>query len=197
MQTVQKTTLSVLFTLSVLTLTTPALATTIIEQTFPDLVHQAEVITVGTVTGIQEQWDASRQVPITQVTFSHLTVLKGDPGLDSLTLEFLGGHLPDGRVLTVSGMPHLTMGEKAVVFSAGNQHYFWPLVGGWQGLLRVTFDPQRGEEVVSDNFYMPIAGVQNGQFLKLPPEVSGHKALSLSTFIDLIKQEMGNAYGQE
>jgi len=99
-------------------------------------------------------------------------------------------------VLTVSGMPRFTIGEKTVVFSVGNQQYFWPLVGGWQGLFRVTFDPQRGEEIVSDNSHLPIAGVQNGQFLKLQPEVSGHKALSLSTFIDLIKQEMGNAYGQ-
>jgi hypothetical protein len=196
MQTMQEAIRSVFFTLSALVLTMPALATTVTEQTFPDLVHQAEVITVGTVTGIQEQWDASRQVPMTQVTFSHLTMLKGDPDLNSLTLEFLGGHLPDGRVLTISGMPHFTMGEKAVVFSAGNQQYFWPLVGGWQGLFRITFDSQRGEEVVSDNFSVPIAGVQNGQFLKLLPEVSGHKALSLSTFIDLIKQEMGSAYGQ-
>ena len=36
----------------------PASATTVLEQTFPDLVHRAEVIAVGTVTGIQEQWDA-------------------------------------------------------------------------------------------------------------------------------------------
>lgn len=196
MQPVQGAILFVFFTLSILTLPLPALATTVVEQTFPDLVRQAEVITVGTVTGIQEQWDASRQVPITKVTFSHLTVLKGDPGLDSLTLEFLGGHLPDGKVLTVPGMPRFTMGEKTVVFSAGNRQYFWPLVGGRQGLFRVSFDPQRGEEVVSDNSHMPITGVQNGQFLKSSPEASGHQALSLSAFIDLIKREMGNAYGQ-
>ncbi len=172
-------------------------ATTVIEQTFPDLVHQAEVIAVGTVTGIQEQWDATRQAPFTYVTFANLTVLKGDPGGESLTLEFLGGHTPDGMVFAVSGVPRFSIGEKNVVFCAGNHRDFAPLVGVWQGLLRVTFDPRRGEEIVSDNFRVPIAGVQDGKFLKLTPEVSSREPLSLSTLLDLIKQEMGNAYGQQ
>src|SRR5215813_9223528 len=176
----------------------PALAqaTTIIEPTFPGLVHQAEVIAVGTVTGIQEQWDAARQAPITLITFSNLTVLKGDPGDATMTLEFLGGHTLDGRVLTVAGVPRFAIGEKHVVFCAGNHRDFCPLVGLWQGLLRVTFDPQRGEEIVNDNFQVPITGIQDGKFLKLTPEVSSGEPLSLSIFLDLIKQEMGNAYSQ-
>jgi len=187
----------VLVFIGVAMLSTPALATTVLEQTFPDLVHQADVIAVGTVTGIQEQWDAARQAPLTYVTFANLTVLKGDPGDESMTLEFLGGHTPDGKVLTVSGVPRFTVGEKHVVFCTGNHRDFCPLVGLWQGLLRVTFDPQRSEEIVSDNFRVPIAGVQDGKFLKLTPEVSSREPLSLSTLLDLIKQEMGNAYGQQ
>lgn len=170
------------------------LATTVLEQTFPDLVHQAEVVAVGTVTGIQEQWDATRQAPITKVTFTNLTVLKGGLGTEDLTLEFLGGHFPDGRVFVVSGIPRFTVGEKTVVFSTGNQRDFCPLVGIWQGLLRVTFDPQHGEEVVKDNFQVPILGLQDDKFLKLTPEVSSQAPLSLPALLDLIKQEMRNPY---
>jgi len=173
----------------------PAWATSVLDQTFPDLVHQAEVIAVGTVTGIQEQWDVSRQAPITQVTFANLTVLKGNTGAERMTLDFLGGHFPDGRVLMITGMPQFTMGEKIVAFSTGNQQYFCPLVGMWQGLLRVSFDPQRGEEIVRDNFHRPIAGLHDQKFATVQPEVAAQEPLSLSALEDLITQEMGNSYG--
>src|SRR5712692_7006816 len=109
---------ALLLTLSLLIPTVPAQATTVIERTFPDLVHRAEVIAIGTVTGIQEQWDAARQAPFTHVTFSNLTALKGNLGAESLTLEFLGGHTPEGMVLAIAGVPRFTMGEKVVVFGA-------------------------------------------------------------------------------
>lgn len=173
-----------------------AQATTVTEQTFLDLVRQAEVIAVGTVTGIQEQWDATRQAPMTYVTFSNLTVLKGDPGGETMTLEFLGGHLPDGMVITIEGVPRFTVGEKHVVFCAGNHRDFCPLVGLWQGLLRVTFDQQRGIETVSDNLHVPIVGVQNGKFLKSTPEAQPQAALLLATLMELIEQEMRSPYGQ-
>ncbi len=175
-------------------LSAPALATTVLEQTFPDLVHQADVIAVGTVTGIQEQWDAARQAPTTHITFSNLTVLKGDIGGESMTLEFLGGHMPDGTILAVSGVPSFSIGEKNVVFSAGNHRDFCPLVGVWQGLLRVTFDSQRGVETVSDNSRMPIVGVQDGRFLK--SEISSQETLPLSTLLELITQEIRSPHGQ-
>src|SRR5713101_7597922 len=188
---------ALLLTLSLLIPTVPAQATTVIERTFPDLVHRAEVIVIGTVTGIQEQWDAARQAPLTHVTFSNLTVLKSSPGGESMTLAFLGGHTPEGMVLTVPGVPRFTVGEKTVVFCAGNHQNFCPLVGLWQGLLRVAFDPQRGVETVSDNFHVPIVGVEAGRFLKLTPEAPApQEVLPLSTLMDLITQELRSAYGQ-
>jgi hypothetical protein len=178
-------------------LASAAPATTVLEQTFPDLVHQADTIAVGTVTGIQERWDIARQAPFTAVTFSNLTVLKGDPGSESITLEFLGGHTPDGLMLAVDGVPHFTMGEKTVVFSVGNYRDFCPLVGIWQGLLRVAFDPQRGIETVSDNVQIPIVSVQDGKFLKQEAQGPPQEALPLTTLLDLIQQEMRSPYGQQ
>jgi hypothetical protein len=197
MQTIRGLTCSFLLVVGLLAWVVPALATTVLDESLADLVHQADVIAIGTVTGIQEQWDATHQAPITQVTFSNLTVLKGQAGPDSMTLDFLGGHFPDGRMLTVTGMPQFTIGEKPVVFSVGNQQYFCPLVGMWQGLLRVTFDPQRGEEIVSDNFHRPIAGLQDGKFATVQPEVTAQEPLSLPALMDLITQEMGNPYGPQ
>jgi hypothetical protein len=182
--------------IGMLNLSAPVLATTVLEQTFPDLVHRADVIAVGTVTGIQEQWDAARQAPLTYVTFANLTVLKGDPGGESMTLEFLGGHTPDGMALAIAGVPRFTVGEKTVVFCAGNHRDFCPLVGVWQGLLRVAFDPQRGVETVSDNFHVPIMGIQDGTFVKGATEAPQQEALPLATLLDFIQQEMRNPYGQ-
>ena len=188
--------LSVLLVLGVLAHVVPALATTAPEQSFPDLVHRAETIVVGTVTDIQEQWDTARQAPFTYVTFSQLTVLKGNPGGDTLTLQFLGGPTPEGTILAITEVPRFTVGEKTVVFSAGNHRDFCPLVGIWQGLLRVQFDPQRAVETVSDNAHRPIIGVQNGRFLKLRPQGPTQEALPLSTLLQLIEQEQGRIYGQ-
>jgi hypothetical protein len=184
-----------LFLITVM-LPTLARATTVVEQTFPDLVQQAEVIAVGTVTGIREQWDATRQAPITNVTFSRLTVLKGNSGEETLTLEFLGGHTPDGRVIAIAGVPRFTVGEKTVVFSAGNRQALCPLIGAWQGLLRVAFDPRRGVETVSDNFRVPIVGMQQGRFQKRSPAFPLREALSLPTVLDLITQEMRGSDGR-
>jgi hypothetical protein len=111
-----------------------------------------------------------------------------------MTLEFLGGHTPDGTLLSVSGVPQFTIGEKTVVFCVGNQRDFCPLVGVWQGLLRVTFNPQRGVETVSDNFRVPIVGLQGNAFLKLLPGTPQQEALPLPTLMDLITQELRRAY---
>lgn len=185
--------------LSVFPLTSPrvACATTVIEQTFPDLVHRAEVIAVGTVTSVVERWDAARQAPFTAVTFSNLTVLKGNPNDSTMTLEFLGGHTPDGTVLSVAGVPQFTVGERNVIFCAGNHKDFCPLVGVWQGRLHVRFDSQRGEETVSDNSHTPLVGIRDGILQKLAPETARQQpALSLSTLIESIQQEMQAPYGQ-
>jgi hypothetical protein len=169
-------------------------ATTVVERPFPELVQQAEVIMVGTVTEVREEWDAIQQAPLTVVTFSDLTTLKG-PQTRSLTLYFLGGHTPEGTYLAIPGMPRFAIGEKNVVFSAGNRRDFCPLVGIWQGRLRVKFDPQRKLETVSDNFRIPIVGLKKGRFIKKRAPSPPEDALSLPALIDLIQQELRKADG--
>lgn len=161
-------------------------ATSVTEFTFTDLVAQADVIAVGTVTEIREQWDAEKKAPLTLVTFSNLTVVKGSPG-SSFTLEFLGGKMPNGLVMTIPGVPQFAVGEKAVVFCAGNGRDFCPLVGIWQGILRVATDPQRGVETVSDNFRVPIVKIEDGKFVKRSPQTATQPPLSLPALMQTIQ----------
>lgn len=162
-------------------------ATTVLELTFPEVVVQAETIVVGTVTRIHEQWDATQHVPLTQVTFTNLTVLKGNPG-NSMTLEFLGGTMPNGIVMVIPGVPRFTVGEKTVVFRARNLREFCPVVGVWQGLLRVVKDPQTNEETVSDNFRRPIMGIRDGTLVRRSPSTLRQKGLSLPVLVQSIQR---------
>ena len=164
-------------------------ATSAVEVSFTDLVTQADVIAVGTVTEIREQWDTEKKTPLTLVTFSNLTTVKGSPD-SSFTLEFLGGKMPNGLVMVVAGVPQFTVGEKAVVFSAGNHRDFCPLVGVWQGLLRVATDPQQGVETVSDNLRVPIMKIQEGRFVKRSPETASQSPLPLSTLLQAIQNTL-------
>jgi hypothetical protein len=174
----------------------PVLATVAVERSSRDLVHHAEVIVIGTVTDIREQWDAAQQVPITLVTFSDLTILKGTVEEEHFELQFLGGRTPEGLLLVIPGMPRFVVGEKNIVFCAGNRQDIFPLVGLSQGRLRVTFDPQRGVETVSDNARAPLVGIQNGKLLRADPATHSQEVLSLSTFIHLVQQELRSVHGQ-
>jgi hypothetical protein len=174
---------------NIISLHSSAQATSVAEVSFPDLVHQADVIAVGSVSDIQEQWDEARKAPLTLVTFSDLTVLKGNPGA-SMTLEFLGGHTPNGLLLMIPGVPQFKVGEKTVVFGAGNHRDFCPLVGVWQGLMRVMTDPQRRIETVSDNFRIPIVKIQEGKIVKLSPMTAEQATLTLPALLHAIQQEL-------
>jgi hypothetical protein len=178
-----------------------ALATTAIERTFPELVQRAEVIAVGTITDIREEWDETKKSPYTFVTLSSLTVLKGEAG-DTITLRFFGGHSPEGKSHTIAGMPHVTLGETIVVFCAGNYRDVIPLVGLWQGLLRVAFDRQLGTDTVRNHAGIPIVGIEDGKFLLRTSETAARaldtpqaQPLFLSTLLKQIQWELESSRG--
>ena len=134
--------------LSLVLLASPAQATTVVAKPFSAVVQAAEIIAVGTVTTIAAEWDAAHNRPFTLVTFSTLDVLKGAHTEPELTLRVLGGPHPDGSILQVAGVPQFSLGERAVVFVTGNDHYAVPLVGLWQGVYRVVFDAERGVDTI-------------------------------------------------
>ena len=61
-----------------------------------------------------------------------------------MTLTFYGGTLPNGRSLTVEGMPTFSRGDEAVVM-AYNAPYYSPIVGFSQGLWRTTANGLRDQ----------------------------------------------------
>ncbi len=140
----------------------PVWATTVLSQSFPDLVQKADTIVVGTVSAIEAEWDAETDTPFTLVTFTDLDVRKGDPALTTLTLRFLGGVRPDGTALHLAGVPEFTVGGRNVLFVTGNDHYAVPLVGAWQGVYRVVFDGERDEEVLYTHAMHPLTALPTG-----------------------------------
>lgn len=173
-------------------------AMTVVQRSFPELVHQADLVFVGTVQAIRNEWDQDRRSPFTLVTFTNLTVLKGTDPAGDVTLYFFGGTAPDGTLVSVPGIPRFLVGEKTVVFCAGNRRVFCPLVGIWQGLLRVLPDPTRREEIVVDAFYTPIAdlGGADTTFRKLTDRDTSAAPLTLLTLIQHIETELGRSHEQ-
>ena len=178
-----------------------AWATTVLGKTFSGLVQDAEVIAVGTVTAIEAEWNAQKEAPFTLVTFSNLEVLKGEEGRNELTLHFLGGPTPDGLIMQIAGVPQFTLGERTVVFSAGNQRQAVPLVGMWQGVYRVVVDAERGIETIHNHVWQPVTTLptEEGEILHdgeapLVQEQKGspQAAMPLDTFTQMIEQELRN-----
>ena len=97
-------------------------ATTVVRMTFSEVVGAADVITVGTVSSIEQIWDAEQAMPFTAVTFSDLEVLKGEVDSTELTLRFLGGPAPDGLTLVVAGMPQFAVRDRVCVVLDGEWH---------------------------------------------------------------------------
>ena len=177
----------------------PARATTVLEKSFAALVQEAEIIAIGSVTAIAAEWDADREAPFTLVTFSNLDILKG-AAATPLTLRFLGGPTPGGTVLQIAGVPQFTIGERNVLFVAGNDHYAVPLVGIWQGVYRVVFDSTRGVDTIQTHAGQPLTtlptGPPGGQQALSDDSIaaalsdSPQDGMSLETFSQFIQQEV-------
>ena len=137
--------------LTLLLVPPPAQASTVRQVTFSEVIRDAEMITIGTVSAIEHVWDAQMAMPFTDVTFSLANILKGHAALRELKLRFLGGPSPDGLTLRVAGIPDFRVGEQVMTFSTGNGARPCPLVGWWQGLFRVVRDSETGMLTVADH----------------------------------------------
>ena len=153
---------AVMVLLATLALAAPVRATTVEPLTFSEVVDGADVIAVGAVSAVTETWDAERELPLTEVTVSVLEVLKGRIDGAELTLQFLGGATPSGATLAVVGMPDFAVGDRAVLFSAGNGVEACPFVGWWQGLYRLFYDAGQDAFTVADHAGRAVVGIEGG-----------------------------------
>ena len=170
---------------------TVASAMVVVQRDFPELVARAEQIVVGTVTDIKQETDASG-APATFVIFSDLTVLKGDIG-DTLTLRLYGGDT-GGVAVHIPDMPTFSVGERAVLFVAGNGRDVCPLVGVWQGRFHVRFDSQRQTDVVETNDRAAVVGIAGRKILRASAAAASTPtaAMPLGSFLDSIAGELAH-----
>ena len=163
------------------------------EMTFSEVAGRAELIAVGAVAGITHTWDADREAPFTDVIFTEVEVLKGATTDSELTLRFLGGPAPDGYFLSVAGMPQFAVGERAVVFVAGNGAQVCPLVGWTAGLYRLLFDAGQDVFTVADHAGRPLLAIEGGagrmqtRFSLQPQEGIVLDALTLPEFRNAVQ----------
>jgi hypothetical protein len=107
------------------------------------LSQEAELVFEGTVTKVDyalsdgsEAEDA--KLPHTFVTYSVAGAHKGlAMEQNTITLRFLGGPTPDGRIFVVSNSPQFEVGQRDVLFVRGNGTSDCPLVDCNKGRFRV------------------------------------------------------------
>ncbi len=164
----------------------PASATTYLHMTPQAMLAKASLVFVGTVAEVRVTNDVG--TPWTHVRFNVDTALAGVPvGADGkarqpVELAFLGGTVPGGPALTVSGMPQFESGEKVLVF-AYDQTYASPIVGFRQGLWRITPAGLRDED---------------GQFLSVSDTgklVAGGSGAPLDSIVQAIRDGLASSGG--
>ena len=186
---------SVVSAILLLSLCIPAAAMVVVPRDFADLVARAEQIVVGTVTDVTPQPDASG-TPFTFVTLSDLSALKGDVGA-TLTLRFYGG-AANGVVTWISDMPTFTVGERVVLFVAGNGQDICPLVGVWQGRFGVRFDSTRNTEVVESHDGRPVIGLAGRELRFAPAHATATSAaITLDEFRQMVSDELAHPQAGE
>ena len=179
----------------ILLVSQPGHTTTVLHHSFADLVQNAETIVVGTVSTIHTEWDAASDTPYTLITVTDLDVRKGNPNRMTLTLQFVGGPTPDGTTLQIIGVPEFQLGDRVVLFIAGNTDQAIPLVGIWQGVYRVVFDAERDEDVLYTHAMQPLAALPDDRGglvydSMMAPLDAAATPLSLETLLQAIDQEV-------
>lgn len=169
-------------------------AVSVIPPEFADLVSEATQIVRVRVTEISVRWDPSEQGPVihTYVRAETLKTLKGasQPTVD---VRLLGGQV--GEVsMKVADMPEFEVGRTYILFIAGNNRTFCPLVGVMHGTYPLVLDSTTGMERVARSNLQPLASVDD---VALPLIQSGHPAIRLGATSGLLADEFEAAIKKE
>jgi hypothetical protein len=178
----------------------PARATIVIPPDFKTMVHRAEVIFRGKVTGIRSEWSGTgaQRCIVSYVSFDMIEALKGKPA-SPYELKMLGGVVGD-QAMEVSGAPKFAVGDTTLLFVEHNGTQFVPLVGIMHGYFRIGADAKTGEEIVLKSDGMPLkntaeidrehdAAVASGGTAEPKPALAG-ASMKRSDFESAITREM-------
>ncbi len=141
-----------------------AQATTILKQSFSELVEQSDGIVAGTVSNIvYERGDGGGIY--TFVILTEIEVIRGSYSGSTFSMRFDGGEL-NGEIQQVVGAPNFRVGERVIVMVTGNGEMMVPIAGWDQGLFRVHRDRRNGTEFISDSVGNRIYGIRNDEVIK-------------------------------
>ena len=188
-----------------LALTPPARATSFEQFEFHDVVAHAENIFVGTVGQKVSRRDA-RGVIVTDVTFSSVESLYGAaPVNGELTIEVFGGEI-GGVKADIAGVPPLVTGQRYLMFTFASGKYYYPIVGGAQGMYMVKSDAATGAEKLYNAYghvmvdeplarHMAVQSTAlpmtaNGQASAAPTAARNESTLGLDAARTAIRQQM-------
>ena len=139
---------------------------------FSEVSHTADVIFVGTVTDVSPWRNPGNRMVFTNVTFEQIDLISRKDHVpedveDRITLTF-GGGKADGVAMRVSGVPTFEVGQRCLIFTLHDGRRFDnPLVGGEQGLFRLTEDAETGIEYPMATGKAGIVSVNNGRLEKV------------------------------
>jgi len=133
-----------------------ASATTLLKMSFGDLAREADHVVVGTVTGIEGEWDASLNFIRSNVTLSVERSFRGKaPG--EIVIRTPGGQV-GGMAQVAHGGPSFTEGERVLVFLTTWDDGTPKVLGYVQGKSRIQVDGTGREHLVG--------GVSDGRTLE-------------------------------
>lgn len=103
----------------------PALATSFVMVSDPDLARQADAIVVGRIVAVEPRSNDDR--PRTRYTVAVEEVMQGSIATKTITVTLPGGIARNGRGLVVHGAPAFLSGERTILFLEKNGQDYAPL----------------------------------------------------------------------
>jgi len=131
-------------------------AATVKPLSWSELVARSDAIVVGTAVHAVSRYEEGGRTIRTYVTFNDLTLLKGVPGTQVMTLRLEGGRVGDTQ-LVVSGMPVFKMSRRYLLFVRGNGKHVSPITGYNQGVFEIL--RERGRQVLKNLDGLEVIGI--------------------------------------
>lgn len=112
------------------------------------LTTRSEVVAIGTVTGLQSEWNTAKTGIITHATVRVNEYVKGNPGQTTVTITYPGGEVgKEGELYSHS--VSFQKNEEVLIFARKDSEGNYKVLDGDQGKLRVTKDLTTGRKMVS------------------------------------------------
>jgi hypothetical protein len=171
---------------------TGARAATFEAMDFDRLADEAEQIFIGTVDAAIPLALRPRHI-VTDFRFVDIELVKGQPPGPTAMVRMLGGTVGDLQ-LAIPGAPTFRVGQRYLVFIAGNNRVMFPTLGGSQGIFQVRRDWVTGQTQVFDYVGRPVSAASLLDPLATTPKsLAMVPAMSKDAFVGEILMRLGRA----